>query len=141
MSIFRTGARGKGTWNFKLQLPASEKAPSFVPEFRLGKPRGGSLLLPADPGTDEEADDEEDEDDDDEDLMAGSKSATVASRRARKGSVASESASELPVGVGGGCGAGGRVLWATGTGLKGQCISPSCMRSRVCFLILAFVCY
>ena len=66
-----TGARGKGTWDYKLQLPVSKKARSFIPEFRVGKPRGGSLLLPADPGSDEDADNEEDEDDDDEDLMAG----------------------------------------------------------------------
>ena len=67
-----------------MQLPVSEKAPSFVPEFRLGKPRGGSLLLPADPGTDEDADDEEDEDDDDEDLMAGRSGKQKGKKRQRR---------------------------------------------------------
>ena len=35
--LFRTGAKGKGTWDFKLQLPV---AGSFVSEFRLGPPPG-----------------------------------------------------------------------------------------------------
>ena len=56
--LFRTGAKGKGTWDFKLQLPV---AGSFVSEFRLGPPSG---IKPYDV-QDEDADDEDD------DLMVG----------------------------------------------------------------------
>ena len=60
--LFRTGAKGKGTWDFKLQLPV---AGSFVSEFRLGPPSG---IKPYDvQDQDEDADDE----DEDDDLMAG----------------------------------------------------------------------
>ena len=56
--LFRTGAKGKGTWDFKLQLPV---AGSFVSEFRLGPPPG----MKAHDVQGEDADDEDD------DLMAG----------------------------------------------------------------------
>ena len=56
--LFRTGAKGKGTWDFKLQLPV---AGSCVSEFRLGPP----------PGMEAYDVQGEDADDEDDDLMAG----------------------------------------------------------------------
>ena len=56
--LFRTGAKGKGTWDFKLQLPV---AGSFVAEFRLGPP----------PGMKDYDVQDEDADDEDDDLVAG----------------------------------------------------------------------
>ena len=59
--LFRTGAKGKGTWDFKLQLPV---AGSFVSEFRLGPPPGMKAY-------DVQGEDADDEDEADDDLMAG----------------------------------------------------------------------
>ena len=54
LATFRTAGKGKGTWEYKPQLPV---AGSFVSEFRLGPPSG---IKPYDV-QDEDADDEDDE--------------------------------------------------------------------------------